>query len=484
MKFNFKNILFSIIIFSTFLSADAISFSMPSISIGTKDTTTIRCSGSCATYSYNSYYGSSYNYCPSGYSCVQPYWGNAYCSQSSCGSISCNGETSYKYCNGWGSCFSNDYDMDGDGYYTFCGDCDNNNSDVHPGAVEICDGISDNNCDGVDGEVLACCGTQDSLDLTLEGISTDALTIYVKDKVEDKIIIDGICTTQYYVDKCKETDTSILIEYQANEYDYTSQEIECTKSCEYATNGASIDFKKFSKVNYLEATCLDGACVNTEFKDTCDETTQELTEYYCEGTELKNIKKDCDDYDGYYDNEETGEKEYIEYSCQTGVCRPEVQGLTSELNPGEVNVKIVNTGSLDFIGKLTLQTEDFCKNPNNKILLEKDVHLLVDEEKIETFDFLEECTPVDYDFNCKTENYYSCSFSNEYVEQEGSCGIFDFLRKSFSHCDTCCGQRVENEDNCLSQTNICKGTPISATLTSVEGVLQNSVATVGNWCCK
>ena len=33
------------------------------------------------------------------------------------------------------------------GYATFDGDCNDGNASVHPGAIEICDGI-DNNCDG------------------------------------------------------------------------------------------------------------------------------------------------------------------------------------------------------------------------------------------------------------------------------------------------------------------------------------------------
>eukprot|EP00961_Rhodomonas_salina_P137641 1851559-Rhodomonas_salina.1 len=38
-------------------------------------------------------------------------------------------------------------DLDGDGYTVEAGDCDDGDSTVYPGAVEICDG-KDNNCDG------------------------------------------------------------------------------------------------------------------------------------------------------------------------------------------------------------------------------------------------------------------------------------------------------------------------------------------------
>ncbi|RAJ16144.1 putative metal-binding motif-containing protein, partial [Olleya aquimaris] len=39
------------------------------------------------------------------------------------------------------------FDQDGDGFTTCQGDCDDSDASINPNATEICDGI-DNNCDG------------------------------------------------------------------------------------------------------------------------------------------------------------------------------------------------------------------------------------------------------------------------------------------------------------------------------------------------
>ena len=43
---------------------------------------------------------------------------------------------------------ASDYDGDGDGFSVCGGDCNDNNPAVHPGAIEVCDGV-DNNCNGL-----------------------------------------------------------------------------------------------------------------------------------------------------------------------------------------------------------------------------------------------------------------------------------------------------------------------------------------------
>jgi hypothetical protein len=49
--------------------------------------------------------------------------------------------------NGMGDVCDSPADNDGDGVALNAGDCDDNNSQQHPGATEVCDGL-DNNCDG------------------------------------------------------------------------------------------------------------------------------------------------------------------------------------------------------------------------------------------------------------------------------------------------------------------------------------------------
>ncbi|MEC9477499.1 MAG: putative metal-binding motif-containing protein [Planctomycetota bacterium] len=51
-------------------------------------------------------------------------------------------------CDGMGGCTGEFIDVDGDGVSPACGDCNDNNGAMYPGAVEICNDNKDNDCDG------------------------------------------------------------------------------------------------------------------------------------------------------------------------------------------------------------------------------------------------------------------------------------------------------------------------------------------------
>ena len=71
-------------------------------------------------------------------------------------------------------------DADGDGYTICTGDCDDGDADVHPGAVEVCNGVDDD-CDGVlpwteqdgDGDGDPSCSDCDDGDASLESLDLD-----------------------------------------------------------------------------------------------------------------------------------------------------------------------------------------------------------------------------------------------------------------------------------------------------------------------
>ena len=77
-----------------------------------------------------------------------------------CGEIECRED---EVCIDEGVCVKRDFDHDGDGYSAEL-DCNDNDPEVNPGAIEVCDGI-DNNCNGVrdegfdkDGDGYNICG--------------------------------------------------------------------------------------------------------------------------------------------------------------------------------------------------------------------------------------------------------------------------------------------------------------------------------------
>ena len=67
------------------------------------------------------------------------------------------------------------WDNDGDNFDESSNDCDDNNPDIHPYALEICDGI-DNNCDGLIDDSSASGARTWYADLDRDGYGDDGLT--------------------------------------------------------------------------------------------------------------------------------------------------------------------------------------------------------------------------------------------------------------------------------------------------------------------
>ena len=65
-----------------------------------------------------------------------------------------------------------DYDLDGDGWNSCYGDCDDQEPNTYPGAVEVCDG-EDQDCDGAIDEAIACGDDDDSSDDDDDATSDD-----------------------------------------------------------------------------------------------------------------------------------------------------------------------------------------------------------------------------------------------------------------------------------------------------------------------
>jgi hypothetical protein len=106
--------------------------------------------GSCSNYSSSYSCGTQKRYCTAGTNC--------YCSSYKRYCDTDTDKTCTRYCSGTGFCMScsppscstshQGTDSDGDGYDKQCGDCDDGDKYVHPGATEKCVDGKDNDCDG------------------------------------------------------------------------------------------------------------------------------------------------------------------------------------------------------------------------------------------------------------------------------------------------------------------------------------------------
>ena len=169
---------------------------------------------------------------------------------------------------------SHDYDADGDGWRTCGGDCDDNNPNIHPGAVELQDSI-DNNCNGENNE-------ENLLDVDDDGDSYSEQDGDCDDNNPDvninrPEIADGI-----------DNDCDGIIDNTTEFYDddgdgWTEIEGDC--------NDANKDVYPLA----IE--------IENEIDDNCDSRVDELTVFYDDdGDGWTEIEGDCDDFNPWVYN--------------------------------------------------------------------------------------------------------------------------------------------------------------------------------------
>lgn len=366
-------------------------------------------------------------------------------------------------------------DNDNDTYDVECdADCDDTKNAVHPGAQEICGDGVDNDCQGND-EQSNCCELALTEDLNLDSAAIIAKNYYEPDKIRDYYWDGTMCAYAEKYDYCL-TGTQLVEYYSAENY-YGSETIECNKTCEGQTKELA-DFEMATLILYT-GECSEGACTAAEIGEECN-SENVLTEYYCEGKELKSTTKDCDDYDGYY--ETVNGREYVDYSCQQGVCKPYETTTQTDLNQGQVKVIIKNMGTTQFQGSLELTVNNFCPGEQDITIIDI-ITLGLHEKHEKTYDFVTQCTPVKYSFICKNEPTYgtTCQFW-----PGTGCGIFTHSEIVYETCETCCENTLTtvSEQEC-SQTTSCQTSEVRLKIKNSENQVVAAESTdKANWCCK
>lgn len=132
-------------------------------------------------------------------------------------------------------------DVDGDGYTTDEGDCNDNDSSVYPGATEVCDGV-DQNCDGEIDEGLK---TTYYMDMDGDAFGVDSNTFEACERPDSYAEVAG---------DCNDVDANInpsAVEVLGDQID---------NNCNGAIDESNIMFKSVSSGRYHTlATTMDGS---------------------------------------------------------------------------------------------------------------------------------------------------------------------------------------------------------------------------------
>jgi hypothetical protein len=360
--------------------------------------------------------------------------------------------------------------------------------------------VQDNNCDGVDNEDQVCCDDDRlTANFTLDDKELMKSKYYtLPDKVRDYTWTGTECDYTDYFDVCEGEEVNPGLTMYVREYYNVSTTIgseqhTCDLECKGQTE-SEINFKQraLTQMTYkggCSAQVHDGvtvgACTNETIQEECGEGDV-LTEYYCEGNQLKSITKDCDDYDGYY--EVDGERGYVDYSCQGGECRHSSPFTDNGLAQGQVRVILKNMGTVPFNGDLQISVNNFCQGQPDIVITDSIDNLGLHEyfEKQPgdgevVYDFISACVPVDYTFYCTNTPKYGTTC--QFWPGEG-CGVFTHSVTEFESCETCCGEETTELDGCYDY--YCDDLTTIITL-SVNGDLGFSTSVTNDkasWCCR